>query len=119
LSRVLIAIVEDDRSMLEALESLLEWAGYDVLLYCSAEDFLTANRLQDINCLISDVGLPGMSGIELLRVVHASRADLRVIVITAHSDVALLKAALDAGAHRALRKPLGKADLLDAIAATP
>jgi FixJ family two-component response regulator len=104
--------------MLEALESLLEWAGYEVLLYCSGEDFLSANRLQDIHCLISDIGLPGISGIELLRVVHASRADLPVIIITAQAEARLLTTALAAGARWALVKPLNKADLLDAIAAT-
>ena len=119
LSRFLIAIVEDDQSVLEALESLLESAGYEVLLYFSAEDFLSANRFQDIDCLISDIGLPGMSGIELLRVVHASRVDLPVIIITACSEPTLVKAALDAGAHRAFVKPLNKADLLGAIAVTP
>jgi FixJ family two-component response regulator len=119
LSRFLIAIVEDDQSVLEALESLLESAGYEVLLYFSAEEFLIASRLQDIRCLISDIGLPGMTGIELLQVVHASRVDLPVIIITACSEATLVKAALDAGAHRAFVKPLNKADLLGAIAATP
>jgi FixJ family two-component response regulator len=105
--------------MLEALESLLEAAGHEVLRYGSGEDFLSAQRLRDINYLISDIGLPGISGIELLRVVHASRADLPVIIITACSEAALLKAALDEGARRAFVKPLGKAELLDAIAAAP
>jgi FixJ family two-component response regulator len=119
LSGFLIAIVEDDQRVLEALESLLESAGYEVLLYFSAEDFLNTNRFHDIDCLISDIGLPGMSGIELLRVVHASRVDLPVIIITACSEPTLVKAALDAGAHRVLVKPLNKADLLGAIAAAP
>jgi two-component system response regulator FixJ len=117
--RFLIAIVEDDCSMLEALESLLEAAGHEVLSFGSGEDFLGAERLQDIHCLISDIGLPGISGLELLRLVHASRADLPVIIITACSEATLLKAALNEGARRAFVKPLGRAELLDAIAARP
>jgi FixJ family two-component response regulator len=119
LGSFLIAIVEDDRSMLEALESLLEAAGHEVLRYGSGEDFLRAARLQDIHCLISDIGLPGISGIELLRVVRTSRADLPVIIITARPEATLLKTALNEGARRVFVKPLGKAELLDAIAATP
>jgi FixJ family two-component response regulator len=118
LSKVLIAIVEDDRHLLVALESLLESAGYEVLLYFSAEDFLVSDRQQDINCLISDIGLPGMNGIELVRVVHASRPCLPIIIITARREPALLRAAVDAGAREAFVKPLHSAALLNAIAAT-
>jgi FixJ family two-component response regulator len=118
LSKVLIAVVEDDRHLLAALESLLESAGYEVLLYFAGEDFLASDRLQDINCLISDIGLPGMNGIELLRVVHASRPYLPVIIITARREPALLQAAMDAGARETFVKPLHNAQLLNAIAAT-
>jgi DNA-binding response OmpR family regulator len=111
LSKVLIAIVEDDRRLLVALESLLESADYEVLLYFS-------DRLQDINCLISDIGLPGMDGIELVRVVHASRPCLPIIIITARREPGLLQAAVDAGAREAFVKPLHSAALLNAIAAT-
>ncbi len=118
MSKFLIAIVEDDRHLLVALESLLESAGYEVLLYFSGEDFLVSDRLQDINCLISDIGLPGINGIELLRVVHASRPYLPIIIITARREPALLRAAMDAGARETFVKPLDSAALLNAIAAT-
>jgi len=118
LSKVLIAIVEDDRHLLAALEGLLQSAGYEVLLYSSGEDFLASDRLQDINCMISDIGLPGMNGIELLRVIHASRPCLPVIIITARREPVLLKAAMDAGARATLVKPLRNAELFEAIAAT-
>ena len=118
MSKVLIAIVEDDRPLLVALESLLESAGYEVLLYFSGEDFLVSDRLQDINCLISDIGLPGINGIELVRVVHASRPCLPIIIITALREPALLQAAVDAGARETFVKPLHSAALLNAIAAT-
>ena len=110
--------MEDDQSLLGALESLLESAGYEVLLYSSGENFLSSGRLQDVDCLISDIGLPGIDGIELLRVVRAKRADLLAIVITARSEPILRKAAFDAGARHVFVKPLDKTDLLNAIAGT-
>jgi two-component system, LuxR family, response regulator FixJ len=119
LSPNLIAVVEDDQSMLEALEGLLVSAGYEVLPYPSAEAFLDANRHQDITCLISDIGLPGLNGIELVRRLRSTRADLAAIIITARHEKTLLEAALKAGARQVLLKPLNSDDLLTAIAAIP
>jgi FixJ family two-component response regulator len=112
----LVAVVEDDVSMLESLQGLLESTGYEVLLYSSAEDFLNSDRLQDISCLISDVGLPGMDGIELLRAVQLKRAGLPVIIITSRNEPNLLETALKSGARRAFRKPIDTAALLESIA---
>jgi len=119
LSARLIAIVEDDQSVLEALEGLLASAGYEVLPYTSAEAFLSANRHRHITCLISDIGLPGLNGIELLRRLRSMRADLATIIITARHEKALLEAALKEGARHILLKPLNSDDLLFAIAAVP
>lgn len=116
MATVLVAVVEDDLNVLESLESLLESAGYRALLYASGEDFLVSNRLWDIDCLISDVGLPGISGLELLRLVHSGRPELPIIIITARDEPNLLQVALDAGARRAFMKPIDNADLLNAIA---
>jgi FixJ family two-component response regulator len=113
----LIAIVEDDQSVLESLEGLLESAGYTAIPFYSAEQFLNSGRLADITCLVSDFGLPAMNGIDLLRVVKATRSELPVIIITAHDEPTLLQAALRAGAHNLFRKPLDDTDLLEAIAA--
>jgi len=112
-----VAIVEDDESVRESLEGLLESAGYDAILYTSAEDFLSSCRLGDIICLISDIGLPGMNGIELLRAVRTRRPELPVIIITGRLEPTVLQAALNAGARHVFRKPLGGADLIEAIAA--
>jgi FixJ family two-component response regulator len=114
----LIAIVEDDASVLEALEALLVSVGYGVLSYPSSEAFLGANCHQDIACLITDLGLPGLNGIELLQRLRSLRADLPAIIITARHDRAVVEAALKAGARHVFLKPLNSDDLLNAIAAT-
>ena len=114
LSTFLIAVVEDDESVLEALESLLEYAGYQVLLFLSAEDLLDSGRLHEVDFLITDIGLSGISGVELLRILRIRRADLPAVVITAR--VELKQAALEAGARQVFLKPLDNSQLLDAIA---
>jgi FixJ family two-component response regulator len=113
----LVAVVEDDLSILGSLESLLESAGYEVLPYSSAEDLLRSGRLQDINCLISDIGLPGMDGIELTRQIHLIRIDLPVVVITARTEPRVFNAALSAGARHVFSKPINSAQLLNSVAA--
>ena len=118
MSTFIVAVVEDDRSMLESLEGLLGASGYEVLVYLSAEEFLSSGRLQDVNCLITDIGLPGMDGIELLRFIRHRRAELMAIAITACQEPHVLKAALDAGALYVFLKPLDSSDLLTTIAAT-
>ncbi len=115
-NKLLVVVVEDDVSVLESLQGLLESAGYEVLLYSSAEAFLTCDRLQDVRCLITDVGLPGMDGNELLRVVRSKWPGLPVIVISARGEPNLLAAALNAGAYRAFQKPIDSAVLLGSIA---
>lgn len=113
----LIAIVEDDQSVSEALQGLLASAGYEVLSYTSAEAFLNADRHEEVACLITDIGLPGINGIELLRRLRSMGADLPAIVITARHEKALLEAASKAGARQVLVKPLNSDDLLTAVAA--
>ena len=116
MSAVLVAVVEDDQSVLESLGSLLDSAGYEALLYPSAEKFLSADW-SDVDCLISDIGLPGINGIELLRIARNRRPELPAIIITARGEPNLMKAALSAGARHVFLKPLNNADLLSAIAA--
>ena len=115
---ILVAVVEDEESFLESLEGLFQAVGHEVLVYLSGEDFLQSGRLADIDCLITDFGLPGMNGIDLLRAAHAVRPGLPVIVITARPEASILSRALAAGAHRAFTKPVTDAELLKAVAAT-
>ena len=118
LSSLPVAIVEDDQSVRESLEGLLESVGCRAIAYASAEEFLRSGRLHEIRCLISDIGLPGIDGIELLREARKRRPDLPVIIITARHEPLVLQAALHAGARHVLQKPLNDTALLDAIAAT-
>jgi FixJ family two-component response regulator len=115
LSIFCVAVVEDDESFRESLEGLFLSVGYEVLPYLSGEDFMRSGRLLDIDCLITDFGLPGMSGIDLLRAAHAIRPDLRVIVVTARMEPSILSDAVAAGAHRAFMKPVASSELLKAI----
>lgn len=115
MSNFLVAVVEDDESVRESLEGLLQSVGYEVLVYISGEGLLSSGRVDDIDCLITDYGLPGMNGIELLRAALASRAELPVIVITARTEPAILRQALAAGARHALSKPIESAKLLQAV----
>ena len=77
-----VAVVDDDHRTLESLADLLEAAGYDVRLYSSATVFCDRDGLSDIDCLISDIGMSDMNGIELRRVALSARPDLPVILIT-------------------------------------
>jgi FixJ family two-component response regulator len=85
-TRFVVAVVDDDPRALESLADLLEAAGYDVRLYSSAT-MIWRRGLSDIDCLISDVGMPDMNGIELRRLVLSQRPELPVILITGRSEV--------------------------------
>ena len=81
----IVAVVDDDHNVLESLEDLLESAGYGARLFASAAAFLDSGSLNEIDCLISDIDMPVMDGIELARVVHVRRPALPIILITGHA----------------------------------
>jgi DNA-binding response OmpR family regulator len=81
-----VVIVDDDIQILQSLKRLLGTAGYQVDVFVSAEQCLSERALEDIGCLISDIGLPRMSGLELLRIVRMQRYELPVILITAQDQ---------------------------------
>ena len=110
-----IAVVDDDQRVLEALEILLESADHAVRLYASAAALLDSGSLDQIDCLISDVGMPGMDGFELVRVVHAARPQLPIILITGRPDVLNGLPALNAGHYRLFTKPFDGPELLEAV----
>ena len=111
-----IAIVDDDQRVLESLGELLESAGYCVRLFDSADAFLRADAVNEIDALISDIRMPGVDGIELQQRVGIKRPRLPVILITARSDVEL--AGIPQPNNRGVfRKPVDAAELIKAIAA--
>lgn len=101
----LIAIVDDDESVCIAVTSLVRSLGYEAAAYGSAEDFLASAARPDTACVISDVQMPGISGLELQRVLAAEGSRLPIIFVTAFPDVRVQQAALHGGAMCFLSKP--------------
>ena len=112
----LVAVVDDDISVRESLESLIRSVGLAVRLFASAEEFLNSDHPRKADCLILDVRLPGMSGIELHRHLLARSCKVPVIFITAHGsdDRARSEAASD-WTVAYLTKPFSEDELLDAV----
>ncbi len=114
-SSSLISIVDDDDSVRESLSGLIRSVGFGVLVFASAEEFLNSNHLSDTDCLILDVRMPGMNGLELQRRLAASHRSIPVIFITAHGDEEARVRALNGGAVEYLLKPFSEEALLKAI----
>ena len=113
----LISIVDDDRLVREGLISLLRSAGFFTQAFASAEEFLSLANRGDTACLILDVLLPGMSGLELQSQLTATVSNHRipVVLITARDDEATRERALKGGAVDLLRKPIRREALLSAV----
>jgi len=116
--RPLVAVVDDDISVRESLESLIRSVGMDVKVLASAEEYLNLAHSRKADCLILDVRLPGMSGIELHHELLARRNQVPVIFITAHAydDQSRSEAASD-WTVAYLTKPFGEDELLEAVSA--
>ncbi len=111
----LIFVVDDEASVRAAICNLLESVGLRSEVFASTEDFLNASRPEVPSCLVLDVKLPGMSGLEFQEVLRKSNVQIPIIFITAHGDVPTVKRAMKAGAVEFLTKPFKKKDLLAAI----
>jgi FixJ family two-component response regulator len=109
----LISIVDDDESVREAIKGLMRSMGYRAEVFASAEDFLSSSHLNETACLILDVRMAGMSGLELQSQLTASNCRVPTIFISAHSD--RRARALEAGAVAFLMKPFSDDALLNAI----
>jgi FixJ family two-component response regulator len=110
-----VSIVDDDESVREALRNLLKSVGFQADAFASAEEFLAAGELAGTACLILDVRMPGMSGIELQDRLSESRRVLPIVFISAHADEEARARALENGAIEFLQKPFSDEALLRAI----
>jgi FixJ family two-component response regulator len=113
----IVAIVDDDELMRSALEGLLKAAGMPARAFASAEEFLESGQSQQTACLIADIRMPGMSGLELQAKLNAEHCCIPTIFITAHGDTNLRMRALRAGATECLTKPFKNEILLSNVRA--
>ena len=115
--RKLVAVVDDDTIMLRTLDRLLNVSGFTTETYCSGESLLAGSACSRATCLVLDIHLEGMSGIELSRQLAASGSKLPVIFMTAFDDDATREAAMEAGCVAFLHKPFPASSLIAAIEA--
>jgi FixJ family two-component response regulator len=110
-----VLVIEDDEGMREAMESLLSAAGYATAAYASAEELIAAGTPEDARCIVSDIRLPAMSGLDLISELRARGACPPVILITGHDSPAMRNEAGRRGAAAYLPKPFERCALLAAI----
>jgi len=113
----LVAIVDDDDSMRGALQGMLKAVGYPAQAFASAEEFLKSGQQRQTSCLIADIRMPGMSGLDLQAHLNAERCKIPIIFITAHGDAKMRIQALRAGAVEFLSKPFDEEVLLESVRA--
>jgi|HubBroStandDraft_6_1064221.scaffolds.fasta_scaffold842770_2 FixJ family two-component response regulator len=112
LAKSIVAVVDDDPRVRESLESLIESTGLTARVFSRAEDFLLGSHLAATSCLITDVRMPGMDGLDLQRHVRRVRPELPIIFITAHHEDEVERHALTEGAACFIRKPFDAGELL-------
>jgi FixJ family two-component response regulator len=111
----IVFVVDDDISVRESLESLIRFAGWQPQTFASAQEFLSRPRVFVPSCLVLDVRLPDLNGLDLQKRIAADRIDMPIIFITGHGDVPMTVRAMKAGAVEFLTKPYGDEVLLRAI----
>lgn len=112
-----VVIVDDDESVRLALEGLMKSAGFPALTFASSEEFLNSGQQPHTACLIADIHLPGISGLELQSRLYADNQKIPIIFITAHGDEKMRMRALRAGAVEFLSKPFDDDALVDSVRA--
>ena len=115
MKRARVYVVDDDASVREAVGSLIRSAGLRVETFASAQEFLTSRRANTPNCLVLDVQLPGVSGLDLQQELAKADVQIPIIFLTGHGDIPMSVRAIKAGALEFLTKPFNDEDLLDAI----
>jgi FixJ family two-component response regulator len=111
----LISVIDDDDALRSSLENLIRSVGFRAQCFSSAEVFLRSNQVHETGCLILDVRMPGMSGLELQRQMVLADSQMPIIFITAHENDDWRTQALEAGAVAFLYKPFYEEELLNAI----
>lgn len=111
----IVFVIDDDPSIREAIESLIRSVGMHVQTFASAQEFMASTRPEAPACLVLDVRMPGLSGLDLQRELLDSGIRIPVIFITGHGDIPMSVRAMKAGAVEFLTKPFRDQDLLDAI----
>jgi len=112
-----VVIVDDDSNVRYGLQNLLESAGHEAVGYESAEAFLNDEALPHVECVVLDINMPGMSGLDLQRVLADRSPATPVVFVSAHADPDTRKQALAGGAFAFFGKPVGEDNLLESIAA--
>src|ERR1700745_600995 len=110
-----VFIVDDDRDVRESLQELLESVGLHSMSFGTAQDFLSSPRSEGPSCMILDVRLPGISGLDLQHELRRARVNIPIIFISAHADVPMTVKAMKSGAAEFLTKPFRDQELLDAV----
>jgi FixJ family two-component response regulator len=110
-----VFIVDDDISVRESLEALIRFEGWRTELFGSAEDFLARPRASEPSCIILDVSLPDLNGLDLQKLLAVERRDMPIIFITGHGDIPMSVQAMKAGAVEFLTKPINDDTLLNAV----
>jgi len=113
--RRVVCVVDDDASLRRSLKNLLTSVGFRVETFPSAEAFLESVHRQNTGCMVLDLGMAGMGGLELLRHLAANGSRIPVVVLTAHGDEDTRQRTLQAGALAFLGKPFQSAALVDAV----
>jgi FixJ family two-component response regulator len=111
----IVFVVDDDISVRESLEALIRFEGLEVQTFSSAQDFLARPRTFAPSCMVLDVSLPGLNGLELQKRVSVEQRDMPIIFITGHGDIPMTVQAMKAGAVEFLTKPFADHVLLNAI----
>jgi FixJ family two-component response regulator len=111
----LVVVVDDEEPVREAVSRVLRAAGLTVRAFASAEDFLISGLLNTTSCVIADIRMPGMSGLDLLAELNANHCPVPTILITAHGDETLRMQAMRAGAVKFLAKPVDCETLLASV----
>ena len=111
----MVAVVDDDESFRTALQRLLRSAGFRVRSFASAEDFLKSGHQHETCCLVADIRMPGMSGLDLQAKLNADHCPIPTIFISAHGDEKMRLQAMRGGAVKFLEKPFDDAILLESV----